>query len=251
MKLSGRLRTHQGLRFVPVNVRAMDYTGALITVHRGVEPAAPRDADALEFCKMTMGMEILLQVSDDLYPADMDEEQFQAHLAIWRRYLRTAQQLQAKSLIFPAFDIRVNGQCQWSPQHLSTFFDEIEPFEGDVIFRVGQGIYTLSKPNRLMDMAYRSFNPERFGLALNPAQITLDWTDQQLEDLASTWGRYLRLITLNTEREHLEGIMGFLRKFSHVPVVLEHPSLTVQAEVAEYLRGFEETDILLNITETG
>lgn len=240
--LGGVMPTHEGLRYVPVNARAMGYSAAAVSVARpgGWSPLPVGKRDAEEYRKMTRGIAtyVLLPPEAAPCPGRGWDERRRAYLG----HLRAASQLGAAGVVVPPIRVWANGS---------------DPSEGDILedlrrfyaapldslglnlyFRLGRPGSRVSEPGLLSRAFARGEfqHSGRFWLALDPGSESLDWDDARIEATCGGWGRRVRLLLLSAERESLSGASGLFRRLAGIPVILEHCSLAEQGEVAQWLR---------------
>ena len=116
----------------------------------------------------------------------------------------------------------------------------------DVFFKIGSPGELASPEFLVKELLSKLRGPRSFGLTFDPASITLDWDDAMITPWVRSWGQWLRLMHVTAPRESLEASIGLFRRLApSCTILLEHPSLADQNEVAEWLRDLlEEPDAL-------
>lgn len=240
VRLGGLLRTHQGLRHVYLNARALDYTCVLIDIaspHAPWEPMPITEADALDFRTMTRGLEVFVRL-----PAVIDATA--PRRASWaflrggyHRYLRAAQALGARALVLPTPRIWAKDQAALKDivgQMAAFLAFDVDDCPVDVLVRVTSG---REPPGDLAPLV-SAFPRGRFGLAFDPAVIG----DFYLEEWLNAWAPVVRLALF---QEVGAENWGQIRQFMRIcPVLLEMASIFQQMAATTTILGLaEEIDL--------
>lgn len=243
--------THQGLRYLPVNARALDYQCVYFSVaSESGQPLLVSDADALEFLKMTRGVECYVQLPRYIHPALPEADGRNAHRAYFARFLKIAAVLKARAVVVDLPDRWANGKptsAEEIEDRVVEFF-AIEP-EAEVprvYFRIEAG--RLGDPN-FTERVLARMEPGRFFYALDPTR----WhptgetvNDRQLETILEHWGHRIRLVLFSRFGDDEVGAARRLAPYH--PVILVVKSLAEQAEAAERIRALcEEVDVFANL----
>lgn len=242
--IGGAIRTHEGLRYVPVNAKALGYGAAVIPASRAgrAQPDVVPKPDAAEFRKMTLSLDVYVRLPDDL-PFLENPARARGFL---RDHLRAADALAARAVLVPPIRRRVNGSAEnlaSVARKLYAVFEDL-PEGPEVIFRAGPPGAIVSSPAFLSRVCRDLPTPWRFGMSLDPGEVTLDWDDRRIDEFARAWGPQVRALHLTSTREDSATFLGLIRRLSSAAVLLEHPSITEQNEVAEWLRcAFEDPDV--------
>lgn len=246
MKLGGWMPTHAGLRYLPVNARALDYQCVLFSIaSESGQPLLVTEADAYEFVKMTRGVEVFVQVPGYIHPALPEIESRDLHRAYFHRIAKMAAVLKAKALIMDLPLPWANGKAvsmeEIENRMVDFFQDVIEDIP--VWFRITPA--GLGNP-QLLDRVTRRLGGEGFAYVFDPTRWNLSGetvTDLQLEAILESWGGNTVLVQLS---RFTEDEVGPARRLGALaPIILTMQSLTEQAAAAEQLRALsEEVDLL-------
>lgn len=237
---------HQGLRHLPVNVRALDYQCVLFSVASETgQPLLIEDADAAEFVKMTRGIEVYVEVPSCVHPALPESANRDAHRAYFHRFLKMARILGARAAVVTFPKRWANGRptsMEEIEARLVDFFSvDFEDEALQVYFRIEAA--GLGSPN-LLDRVIPQLEPGRFFYALDPTTwnpVGETVNDRQLEAILGYWENWIRLVQLSRYTEEERGAARCLAR--RYPVVLMLRSLAAQAEAAEVIRAdAEEVD---------
>lgn len=251
--LGGALRTHEGLRYIPVNARAMAYSVAAFSVARpgGWSPMPIRSSDARAFRKMTRGIETYVYLPPEVKPVPGPSwsERRRAYLG----HLRAAAMLGARGVLIPPLRPVSNGADPteaYLRELVARFYAApLDDLKVDAVFRLGKpGVPSASLD--FLTSAWRAMPcVRRCGFSFDLADQTLDWDDARIERAYAGWARGVHMIHVSSPREHLDGASGLFRRFAGAcPFVLEHSSLTEQNEVSEWIRATcEDPDVFENI----
>lgn len=247
VQLGGWMPTHQGLRHLPVNARALNYQCVLFSIaSEAGQPLIVSDADAAEFAKMTRGIECYIEVPDYIHPALPEIANRSAHRAHFYRLLKVARVLRARAVVMECPRRWANGRMTSMEEIENRMVDFFSiDFEEDaplVYFRMkAAGLGSPSILDRVIARLdagrfFYSFDPTTW----NPGGETV--SDRQLEAILGYWAKRTRLVQFSRLTEEEQGAAR--RLAGRFPVVLTMRSLAEQAEASEAIRALaEEVDI--------
>ena len=235
--------THQGLRHLPVNAKALDYQCVLFSITSTAgQPLLVTDADAMEFVKMTRGIECYVEVPPYIHPALPDIVNKDAHRAYFARVLKVARILGARAVVVNFPKRWANGKptsIEEIENRLVDFFTvDFEESWPSVYFRLEAA--GLGSPS-ILDRVIQRLEPGRFFYALdpttwNPRGETVN--DRQLDAILHHWEKWIRLVQFSRYTEEERGAARRLAQLC--PVILLLRSLAEQAEAAEEIRALAE-----------
>lgn len=251
LKLGGWMPTHQGLRHLPVNAKALDYQCILFSIagSNGL-PLLVSDQDVIEFAKMTRGIECFIQVPSFIHPALPDVVGRESHRAHFLRTVRIAKVLRARAVVMDMPRPWANGKAtsmQEIEDRMVDFFStDLGPDAPVVCFRVqAHGLGNPAFLERILQRLERgsyamAFDPTRW----STAQVTT--SNRQLEAILGFWEPLIKLALFSRVTDEEVGAVRRLAPL--VPLILEMSSLAEQALAAEHVRALvEEVDVLRNL----
>lgn len=235
--------TRQGLRHLPVNVKALDYQCVLFSIaSEAGQPLLVSDADVMEFVKMTRGIECYVEVPGYIHPALPEIANRDAHRAYFHRFLKVARILGARAVVVNFPRRWANGRptsMEEIEERLVDFFSvDFEESGLQVYFRLEA--VGLGSPS-FLDRVLSRLEAGRFFYALdpttwNPGGETVN--DRQLEAILGYWENRIRLVQFSRYTKEECGAARCLAR--RYPVILLLRSLAEQAEAAEEIRALAE-----------
>jgi hypothetical protein len=236
--IGGWMPRHEGLKFVPVNARALDYQCALLPAStRGVNPTVVSEAATLEFRKATSGIQVFLKLPEGLNaatPPGPERTHLKAALA---RHVAAARALGARALVVPPTRCPYNGgkPSPHGVEKLLKDFYGLDWEEGDpqVLFQLDR--VGVANPGFLAPVV-RSIGSDLAGFALDP--VTLRGTDEELGTLVEVfqgcWGDLTRAVVLTRTDFPVHALRALV---AFGPVLFDLPSIVDQANLAEAVRA--------------
>lgn len=237
MRLGGSIRTTEGLRFVPLGAAALGYDFAVLQI-----PGHLEDGVVQEFRNKTPGLDIVLRASRVNPAATWGEAQTSAR-AEFRQQLKMAQQLRARAIILQAglWDGVLLKNADAAQERMLAFFEDIG--SADMPLWIDPPNQKYGRRNALtVCEAHKVYVDRHIGLLVGMCDFkNLWWDKEEAEELLS--GDHVSAIRYQSPKSWTVSQTATYRhtrtlfqRLADFPIVVDHPSMAVQAEISEGLR---------------
>ncbi len=230
---------HEGLKFVPINVRALGYQCALLPGSvTGVNPAGVSEETAREFRKVTSGIQVYVKLPAGLNGATSPGAHRTYLKAALARHVRAARALRVAALVIPPTPCPFNGEKPYPfmvENRLKDFYAlNWEPDDPMLLFQLGR---TTPANAGFLAPIIRDLGVEKAGFALDPATFA-DMTPEELETCVQifldTWGELTKAAIVDREGWPPRVLTALA---AAGPVLLDLQTLMGQTRLADLIRG--------------
>jgi hypothetical protein len=246
LKLGGTLRTNEGLRFVPLGAAALGYDFAVLQISGHLD-----DEVVQEFRNKTPGLTIVLRASRVNPAATWGEAQTAAR-AEFRQQVKLAEQLRARAIILPAglWDGVLLKNADAAEARMLSFFADVG--SDTMPLWIDPPNQKYGRRNALaVCKANKDFSDRSIGLLIGMCDFkNLWWAADEAEELLN--GDFVAAIRYQspkswsvTQTATYRHTRTLFQRLAEFPLVVDHPSLAVQAEISEGLRknlGMDEEE---------
>jgi len=269
LKLGGHLGAKEGLRYVVVAARALNYNVVQIMLGGGRDyyPYEINPKDQAEYKKMTYGIETWVHLPYIINPCESIPQRIGFYKRTYKAYCVAASELGARGIVIhPGYKKDLSEEVAY--KNLLKFFESTHEeawdlnilLETDSGSKNGSAIGTLE----LINNAITDLDHDQFGICLDTVHLYARgvdiWELNTRDQILSKYGHKIRLVHLNSPDPKV-ALGNFLdrhntpfedRPWDHFPMikalaaryplVLERSSLSVQEQDAKYVRGLLEKE---------
>lgn len=262
LRLGGHLRSSDGLRFLVMNARALDYNivQTMVGGERDYSPQEIRAADAAELKKMLYGVELVVHLPYILNPCEADPRRRAMYRRTFKSYCEAAAAIGARSVVLhPGFKKELSESH--ALRNLAKFLeDNIEEWnlkillETDAGSKNGSAIGSLENLNEVIS----ALDHPDVAMCIDTVHLYARgvdlWQKEVRQKMLSEYGHQIKLVHLNspdpkvTLGSHLDrhstpfedrpewDHKSMIEDLAHLPLILERKSLAVQEQDARFIR---------------
>lgn len=263
MEIGGHLRIIEGLKFVPLEARAMGYNLVQIMLSEELEwnPIQVEESAALEYRKTMFGIRTVVHLPFTINPCEEAPRKRQFARVIFRRFTKVAMNLGASAVVLhPGFKKEQSEEDALVNTLL--FFDDLlkEDLKMKVYLETDTGSKNESKVGSLefIKKVVAQLRTEEVKMCLDTAHLYARgvdlWDSRVLDGVLQEYGDLVELVHLNVPDAnvllggHLDrhntpfqdcqrDSVDLIRSMLRWPVVLERRSLAIQEMDLKFIRN--------------
>jgi len=265
LKLGGHLSVKEGLRYVVVNARAMNYDVVQIMLGGGTDykPYSIEEKDIREFTSMMYGIDIWVHLPYVINPCEGEPRRKSFYRKSFRDYAKLALAVGAKGMVIhPGFKKQLT-ENEAATNLLEFFRKVVEDEDLKVLLEVDAGSKNGSAVGSVefIALCLDALDMNNMGMCLDTTHLYARgvdlWNNKIRTGIVINYGEYVRLVHLNSPDP--EVVLGNNkdrhntpfedRDWDHRPMILdmvtwpcilERRSLAIQEQDAAYVRSVVE-----------